>query len=108
MRVECLVDLDSTACPRCSDALHRISQEIFERSDLMTAQFRVLVILRPHYAYRICAGAIVQALAPARLIECGPTLSSRKSSSPRTPTTYRFSGRHRSSPARASTWAAHY
>ncbi len=35
------------------------------------AQFRVLVIRRPRYACRACGDAIVQAAAPARLIEGG-------------------------------------
>lgn len=70
-RVECLVDIDSAACPCCSGALHRIGEDVSERLDGVPAQFRVLVIRRPRYACRACGDAIVQALAPARLIEGG-------------------------------------
>ena len=35
------------------------------------AQFRVLVVRRPKYACRACTKVVVQALAPARLIEGG-------------------------------------
>ncbi|GAB6841723.1 hypothetical protein HNR00_004983 [Methylorubrum rhodinum] len=45
-RVECLVDIDSTACPCCSGALHRIGEDVSERLDVVPAQFRVLVIRR--------------------------------------------------------------
>jgi len=70
-RVECLVDIDSLVCPCCSGALHRIGEDVSERLDVVPAQFRVLVIRRPRYACRGCGDAIVQAPAPARLIEGG-------------------------------------
>lgn len=70
-RVECLVDIDSTACPCCSGALHRIGEDVSERLDVVPAKVRVLVIRRPRYACRACGDAIVQAPAPARLIEGG-------------------------------------
>ena len=37
----------------------------------MPAQFRVLVTIRPKYACRTCEDGVVQAPAPARLIEGG-------------------------------------
>ncbi|UIN37730.1 IS66 family transposase [Methylobacterium oryzae] len=70
-RVECLVDIDSTACPCCSGALHRIGEDVSERLDVVPAQFRMLVIRRPRYACRACGDAIVQAPMLARLIESG-------------------------------------
>lgn len=42
-----------------------------ERLDIVPAQFRVLVIRRPRYACRACEEVVVQAPAPARLIEGG-------------------------------------
>ena len=42
-----------------------------ERLDIVPAQFRVLVVRRPKYACRACEDVVVQAPAPARLIEGG-------------------------------------
>ena len=52
-------------------ALHRIGEDVTERLDVIPAQFRVLVMRRPKYACRACEGVVVQAPAPARLIEGG-------------------------------------
>ena len=70
-RIETRVDVDSTVCPCCSGALHRIGEDVSERLDVVPAQFRVLVLRRPRYACRACEDAFVQAPAPARLIEGG-------------------------------------
>src|SRR4030081_1675651 len=70
-RIETLVDLASTICPGCSGPLHRIGDDVAERLDIVPAQFRVLVVRRPKYACRACEDIVVQAAAPARLIEGG-------------------------------------
>jgi transposase len=70
-RVETLVDVESTTCPCCSGPLHRIGEDVSERLDIVPAQVRVLVIRRPKYACRACEDGVVQAPAPARLIEGG-------------------------------------
>ena len=70
-RVETLVDVTSTVCPCCSGPLHRIGEDVSERLDIVPAQVRVLVIRRPKYACRACEDGVVQAPAPARLIEGG-------------------------------------
>src|SRR3954466_11081467 len=70
-RVECLVDIDSTACPCCAGPLHCIGEDVSERLDIVPAKVRVLVIRRPKYACRSCEEVVVQAPAPARLIEGG-------------------------------------
>src|SRR4051812_38294133 len=70
-RVETLVDVASTVCPCCSGPLHRIGEDVSERLDIVPAQVRVLVIRRPKYACRACEDGVVQAPAPARLIEGG-------------------------------------
>jgi transposase len=70
-RIEIIVDIDEKDCPCCKGALHRIGEDVAERLDIVPAQFRVLVTRRPKYACRACEGAIVQAPAPARLIEGG-------------------------------------
>jgi transposase len=56
---------------RCSGPLHRIGEDVAERLDIVPAQFRVLVVRRPKYACRACQDVVVQAAAPARLIEGG-------------------------------------
>ena len=70
-RIETIVDIDDKVCPCCKGQLHRIGEDVSERLDIVPAQFRVLVTRRPKYACRACEGAIVQAPAPARLIEGG-------------------------------------
>ncbi len=70
-RVETVVDVESTICPCCSGALHRLGEDISERLDIVPAQFRVIVVRRPKYACRSCEDVVVQAPVPARLIEGG-------------------------------------
>src|SRR5204863_4891523 len=70
-RIETLIDVASTICPGCSGPLHRIGEDVAERLDIVPAQFRVLVVRRPKYACRRCEDVVVQAAAPARLIEGG-------------------------------------
>jgi transposase len=70
-RIEMVVDVGSTVCPCCAGALHKIGEDVSERLDIVPAQFRVLVVRRPKYACRTCADVVVQAPAPARLIEGG-------------------------------------
>jgi len=70
-RIEMVVDIEDHACPCCHNALHRIGEDRSERLDIIPAQLRVLVVRRPKYACRACEEVVVQAPAPARLIEGG-------------------------------------
>ena len=70
-RVEVVIELQSLACPCCAGALHRIGEDVSERLDIVPAQLRVLVTRRPKYACRACEEGVIQAPAPARLIEGG-------------------------------------
>jgi len=70
-RFEMLVDIEDHACPCCQGALHRIGEDVSEKLDIVPAQLRVLVVRRPKYACRACADVVIQAGAPARLIEGG-------------------------------------
>jgi transposase len=70
-RIESVVDVDDTSCPCCRGALHRIGEDVSERLDVVPAQFRVIVTRRPKYACRACEEIVVQAPAPARLVEGG-------------------------------------
>jgi transposase len=71
LRIETVVEVPSTVCPCCAGTLHRIGEDVSERLDVVPAQFRVMVLRRPKYACRACSDVVVQAPAPARLIEGG-------------------------------------
>jgi transposase len=70
-RMETIIDVDDPACPCCRNLLHRIGEDVSERLDIVPAQLRVLVVRRPKYACRHCEDGVVQAPAPARVIEGG-------------------------------------
>ncbi|HYM02569.1 MAG TPA: IS66 family transposase [Stellaceae bacterium] len=70
-RIEVMVDIDDHTCPGCRGTLHRIGEDVSERLDIIPAQLRVLVVRRPKYGCRACEDGVVQAPAPARLIEGG-------------------------------------
>jgi len=70
-RIETVVDIDLRTCPCCRGELHQIGEDVSEKLDVVPAQFRVLVVRRPKYACRSCEDVVVQAPAPARLIEGG-------------------------------------
>ena len=77
-RDEVVIEPESTTCPCCNGALHKIGEDTSERLDKIPAQLRVIVTKRPKYACRNCekngaddVAGIVQAPAPARLIEGG-------------------------------------
>src|SRR3954464_543350 len=70
-RIEVIVDIEDRTCPCCQGELHRIGEDRSERLDLVPAQFRILVTRRPKYACRVCEDGVMQAPAPARLIEGG-------------------------------------
>ena len=70
-RVERIIDVQDKACPCCRGELHVMGEDVSERLDIVPAQFRVIVTRRPKYACRACEEIVVQAPAPARLIEGG-------------------------------------
>lgn len=70
-RIEQLVDVENKACPCCGGALHQIGEDLSERLDVVPTTFRVLVTRRPRYGCRSCESAVVQAPAPARIVEGG-------------------------------------
>ena len=70
-RVEVVIEPEATSCPCCGGAMHVIGEEKSERLDVIPAQHRILVTRRPKYGCRACAGAVVQAPAPERLIRSG-------------------------------------
>ena len=70
-RVEIVIEPEDTACPCCGGAMHVIGEDRSQRLDVVPAQYQVIVTRRPKYACRACQEAVVQASAPARLIEGG-------------------------------------
>jgi transposase len=70
-RIEVTLAPEDTACPCCRATMTVIGEDSSERLDVIPAQFRVIVTKRPKLACRACAGTVVQAPAPARLIEGG-------------------------------------
>lgn len=70
-RVDVIVDIEAKICPCCGGGLHVIGEDRAERLDVIPAQHRVLVTRRPKYACRTCSDGVIQAPAPARLIEGG-------------------------------------
>jgi transposase len=69
--IEMVGDMEDHTCPCCRNLLHRIGEDCSERLDIIPAQLRVLVVRRPKYACRVCEEVVMQASAPARLIEGG-------------------------------------
>jgi transposase len=70
-RIEVTLAPEDTACPCCRATMTVIGEDTSERLDVIPAQFRVIVTRRPKLACRACPGTVVQAPAPARLIEGG-------------------------------------
>src|SRR4029079_1288111 len=65
------IEPETTVCPCCAGALHRIGAETREALDVVPATVRVKRTIFPKYACRTCEGAIVQAKSPPRLVEGG-------------------------------------
>jgi transposase len=70
-REEVVVDVADKTCACCGGLKHRIGEDVSERLDVIPLQLKVIVMRRPKYACRACAGEVSQAPAPERLIENG-------------------------------------
>ena len=68
-RIENLIEPADITCPCGCGPMTRIGEDRTERLDITPAQFRVIATVRPKYACRTCADTVVQAPAPAHLIE---------------------------------------
>ena len=68
-RIEQVLEPDTTQCPCGCGEMARIGEDRTERLDIVPAQLRVIVTVRPKYACRVCEQGVTQALAPAHLIE---------------------------------------
>jgi transposase len=69
--VDVVIEPVTTTCPCCAGAMHVIGEDVSKRLDVVPAQYQIIVTRRPKYACRACEGQIMQAAAPARLIEGG-------------------------------------
>jgi len=70
-RIERVLDLNDKGCPCCGRQMHRIGEDRAERLDVVPAQLRVQVTIRPRYACRGCTDGVHQRPAPARAIPGG-------------------------------------
>jgi len=75
---EVVIEPESKVCPCCGGELHVIGEDTSKRLDKVPAKVTVIVTRRPKYACRTCertgtdeVAGIIQAPAPARLIEGG-------------------------------------
>jgi transposase len=70
-RIEEVIEPDSLVCPCGCGLMHKIGEDRSERLDIVPAQLRVIVTVRPKYACRTCTDGVTQALAPSHLIMGG-------------------------------------
>lgn len=70
-RIEEVIEPDSLVCPCGCGIMHKIGEDRTERLDIVPAQLRVIVTVRPKYACRTCTDGVTQALAPSHLITAG-------------------------------------
>ncbi len=70
-RCEMVIEPESTVCPCCAGAMHRIGEDVSEALDVVPAIYRVLRTIRPKYACRGCESAVAQAKARPRLLDGG-------------------------------------
>jgi transposase len=70
-RLEQLIEPASFTCPCGCGAMVRIGEDVTERLDIVPAQFRVIVAIRPKYACPTCQEGVHWAPTPAHLIEGG-------------------------------------
>jgi transposase len=68
-RIEAIIEPDSILCPCGCGEMVRIGEDRTERLDIVPAQLRVIVTVRPKYACPACKGGVTQAKSPAHLIE---------------------------------------
>lgn len=69
--VNVTLEPESLACPCCSGALHAFDEDVSRRLDVIPVQYQVIVTHRPKYTCQSCRDVLVQAPAPAHVIEGG-------------------------------------
>ena len=62
---------ENLSCPCCSGALHMFGEDTSRRLDVVPVHYQVIVTHRPKYTCNSCKDVLVQAPAPAHVIEGG-------------------------------------
>jgi transposase len=70
-RIERVIEPEDRRCPCGCGEMVRIGEDRSHRLDVVPAQYRVLVTIRPRYACPKGRAGVAQARAPAHLIEGG-------------------------------------
>lgn len=70
-RIEEIIEPASLICPCGCGIMHKIGEDRSEQLDIVPAELRVIVTVRPKYACRTCTDGVTQAQAPSHLIEGG-------------------------------------
>src|SRR5271167_4157034 len=71
-RCDVTIEPETTACPCCAGALHRIGEDVSEVLDKVPAILRVLRFIRPKYACRACESDRERhGLDSPRRLDCG-------------------------------------
>lgn len=70
-RIEQVIEPDNVVCPCGCGEMVKIGEDRSERLDIVPAQFRVIVAVRPKYACPNKDGGVTQAPSPVYLIEGG-------------------------------------
>jgi transposase len=70
-RIEVVIEPDSLICPCGCGVMHKIGEDRSERLDIVPAQLRVIVTVRPKYACRTCTDGVTQAPALNHLVTGG-------------------------------------
>ena len=70
-QVEVTLEPESLNCPCCSGALRAFGEDVSRRLDVIPVHYQVIVTHRPKYTCGSCKDVLVQAPAPAHVIEGG-------------------------------------
>ncbi len=70
-QVNVTLEPESLICPCCAGVLHAFGEDVSRRLDVIPVHYQVVVTHRPKYTCRSCRDVLVQAPAPAHVIEGG-------------------------------------
>jgi transposase len=70
-RIEEVIEPDGLICPCGCGVMHKIGEDRSERLDIVPAQLRVIVTVRPKYACRTYIDGVTQAPVPNHLVTGG-------------------------------------
>lgn len=68
-RIEEVIEPENLDCPCGCGEMHKIGEDRSQRLDIIPAQLRMIVTIRPKYACRRCTDGVTQTPAPAHLIK---------------------------------------